>query len=59
MKNLTKIFELLVCLAFITAVEGCTSQGASVSPEGRLEMSIQITSSAFNEGDKIPTDLYL
>ena len=54
MKNLTKIFELLVCLAFITAVAGCTSQGASLSPEGELEMSIQITSSAFNEGDKIP-----
>jgi phosphatidylethanolamine-binding protein (PEBP) family uncharacterized protein len=44
----------LLCLAFITALAGCTSQGASLSPEGELEMSIQITSSAFNEGDKIP-----
>lgn len=53
-KNLTKIFELLVCLAIITAVAGCKNQEASLSPEGELEMSIQITSSAFNEGDKIP-----
>lgn len=44
----------MICLAIIIAMAGCKSQEASLSQEGEVEMSIQITSSIFNEGDRIP-----
>ncbi len=54
MKKLYKISRCLVCLLCILFLAGCKSQEASLSQEGEVEMSIQITSSAFNEGDRIP-----
>ena len=54
MKNSIIVFDLFACLAFITALAGCKSHDASLSRDGEVEMIIQITSSAFNESDKIP-----
>ena len=54
MKYLSIYFSLLVSLVFITMLVGCKNQDADLSQEGADAMSIQITSSAFNEGDRIP-----
>ena len=48
-----KVFIILVTLVIIFILVGCSNQENTLS-EGEVDMSIQITSSAFNEGDKIP-----
>jgi Raf kinase inhibitor-like YbhB/YbcL family protein len=54
MKHLRIFFVILFYLVFITILVGCKSKAASLSQEGDVAMSIQITSNAFNEGDRIP-----
>lgn len=52
-----KIFKsifLILCVFLLLMLSGCKKVDASPSMEGTVEMTIQITSSAFNEGDKIP-----
>jgi hypothetical protein len=47
-------FSWIICLGFFIFLEGC--QGSEPAPAlgGEMDMSIQITSSAFSEGDRIP-----
>jgi Raf kinase inhibitor-like YbhB/YbcL family protein len=54
MKHSRVYFVILFCLVFITILVGCKNQEASLSKKGDAAMSIHITSSAFNEGDRIP-----
>ena len=44
----------LVWVGIIMILAGCKSQDVTPASEGVVNMSIQITSMAFNEGDKIP-----
>ncbi len=45
---------IVISLALINTQAGCRSQNSNLLP-GEAEMSIQITSSAFMEGDSIPS----
>lgn len=54
MKNLAIVLTGLVSMVFISVLIGCKDQEPALSPEGEVDMSIQIQSSAFNEGDTIP-----
>lgn len=54
MKNFIKLFFFVISLIVITTLIGCENQDTPLSTEGEVEMSIQITSSAFNDGDRIP-----
>ena len=54
---MTKIIKISGCLMGILLLcwlGGCKRQEATQSEEGAVEMTIQITSTAFAEGDKIP-----
>ena len=44
----------LVWVGIIMILAGCKSQDVTPASEGVVNMSIQITSTAFSEGDKIP-----
>ena len=44
----------LISLGFIVLLAGCKGNDALPASEGGLDMTIQITSTAFNEGGKIP-----
>lgn len=54
MTNFTKVVGQLISLRIIILLVGCKGQGATLSKEGDVDMAIQITSSAFKEGDRIP-----
>jgi Raf kinase inhibitor-like YbhB/YbcL family protein len=54
MKHSRVYVVILFCLVFITILVGCKSKAASLSQEGDEVVGIQITSNAFNEGDRIP-----
>jgi Raf kinase inhibitor-like YbhB/YbcL family protein len=54
MMNLGKIINYFASLIMLCTMAGCKNQDTALSKEGEIDMSIQITSSAFNEGDKIP-----
>ena len=53
MKGLSINISLLISLILITTLIGCKNQETAL-PEEEVEMSLQVTSSAFNEGDRIP-----
>jgi Raf kinase inhibitor-like YbhB/YbcL family protein len=44
----------MITMGILLFLAGCKSQEAAPAAEGEMIMSIQITSTAFNEGDKIP-----
>lgn len=54
MKNDTGFLQILICLLFLPVLVGCKSQEEVLSKEGEADMSIQITSRAFNEASTIP-----
>jgi Raf kinase inhibitor-like YbhB/YbcL family protein len=47
-------WDTLIGLGVLLILAGCTGQGTTATVEGESEMSIQITSSAFTEGGRIP-----
>jgi hypothetical protein len=53
MKTKHIFFRIVTSLALINALAGCSTKNHDF-PQGETEMSIQITSSAFKEGDRIP-----
>jgi Raf kinase inhibitor-like YbhB/YbcL family protein len=54
MTKKTKRLSWLFSLGIILLLAGCTGQQATPALEGELNMGIQITSTAFSEGGKIP-----
>ena len=47
-------FYWILTLGILLLLPGCKSQQAAPASEGDVAMTIQITSTAFSEGDKIP-----
>jgi Raf kinase inhibitor-like YbhB/YbcL family protein len=45
---------LIMCLSILVYLAGCKSDQAAPAAEGEIEMSIEISSTAFKEGDTIP-----
>jgi Raf kinase inhibitor-like YbhB/YbcL family protein len=54
MKNPANYFVLVISLGFIFLLVGCKGQEAAPASEGGMDMTIQITSTVFTEGGKIP-----
>jgi Raf kinase inhibitor-like YbhB/YbcL family protein len=54
MTKMTNGLNWLVCLGIIFFLAGCKGQEAAPITIGEVNMSIQVTSTAFSEGDKIP-----
>src|SRR4030067_528268 len=54
MLQIIKLTVFLISLGFMLLLAGCKADAAVPASEGVVDMSIQITSTAFNEGDKIP-----
>jgi Raf kinase inhibitor-like YbhB/YbcL family protein len=54
MKYYSKYIILLINLILVTTLDGCKNQDTTLSQEGEVEMSIQVTSNAFSEGSEIP-----
>jgi hypothetical protein len=54
MRYLSKYILILFILLLLSMLTGCQNQEANLSQEGEVEMSLQVTSSAFNDGDRIP-----
>jgi len=54
MKHLFQYIIFLFNMMLIVLLVGCKNQDTTLSQKGEVEMSIQIKSSAFSEGDKIP-----
>ncbi len=54
MKQMTKGSAWLISLGFIVLLAGCKVNDAAPASEGGMDMTIQITSTAFSEGGKIP-----
>jgi Raf kinase inhibitor-like YbhB/YbcL family protein len=54
MGNQNKAIGLIFSLFLLFLIMGCKKEDTSLSQEGAPDMIIQITSSAFKEGDKIP-----
>jgi Raf kinase inhibitor-like YbhB/YbcL family protein len=54
MKHLFQYMILLFNLMLVTLLVGCKNQDMTLSQDAEVEMSVQITSSAFSEGDRIP-----
>lgn len=52
--QMTKGLVWLISLGFIVLLVGCKGSDATPASEGGMDMTIQITSTAFSEGDKIP-----
>jgi Raf kinase inhibitor-like YbhB/YbcL family protein len=52
--KITKSIVWLISLGFIILLTGCKGRDAAPATEGGLDMTIQITSTAFTEGGKIP-----
>jgi Raf kinase inhibitor-like YbhB/YbcL family protein len=54
MMQITKSLVWLITLGFIILLAGCKGETAAPASEGEVNMTIQITSSAFTEGEEIP-----
>jgi Raf kinase inhibitor-like YbhB/YbcL family protein len=54
MKYLSQYISIWISLIMITILIGCKNQDPALSQESEVEMSIHVTSSAFNDGDRIP-----
>ncbi len=54
MGNITKNWVWNVGMGVLLILAGCAGQEATPATEGGNDMTIQITSTAFKEGDKIP-----
>ena len=54
MTKLIKGLGWIICLGFIALLVGCKGNDAAPAVEGGLDMTIQITSTAFSEGGNIP-----
>jgi Raf kinase inhibitor-like YbhB/YbcL family protein len=54
MTKMIKGLGWLISLGFIVLLAGCKGNDALPASEGGLDMTIQITSTAFSEGGKIP-----
>jgi Raf kinase inhibitor-like YbhB/YbcL family protein len=54
MTNLTKVLAWLIIPMIMILLGGCNRQDSTFPPEGEIEMTIQLTSSAFKDGDMLP-----
>lgn len=54
MTKITKVLRCLIGLLILSMLVGCKGQVETQPEEGAADMTIQITSTAFKEGDKIP-----
>ena len=54
MLQIIKLTVFLISLELMLLLAGCKAESAVPASEGVVDMSIQITSTAFNEGEKIP-----
>jgi Raf kinase inhibitor-like YbhB/YbcL family protein len=54
MLRIIKVLGWMVSLGLFVSLAGCKGNEAAPASEGGLDMTIQITSSAFTEGGKIP-----